>query len=159
MINGFITRAFSHTGPRRGYNFSISSDAFQLAKIKLGLQEKILKVGNLETERVVIDVRDCVNAYYLLMENNNSNKGIYNICGSVKHKMGYFTDLLIEKAGFKEGEITKEIEPKFYRPIDIQVQVGDSTEVVELVNWKPVITIEQTMTDLIDYWVNKLKKG
>ena len=69
FLKGFVTRAFSHTGPRRGFNFSISSDAFQIAKMMLGKQDKVLQVGNLETERVVIDVRDCVNAYYLLMKN------------------------------------------------------------------------------------------
>jgi len=66
-IRGFITRAFSHTGPRRGKTFSISSDAYQIARMMKGYQDKTLLVGNLETIRVVIDVRDCVNAYYLLM--------------------------------------------------------------------------------------------
>jgi GDP-D-mannose dehydratase len=63
FLDGFVTRAFSHTGPRRGKIFSISSDAYQIALMKLGKQEKVLKVGNLETQRVVMDVMDCVNAY------------------------------------------------------------------------------------------------
>lgn len=157
FIKGFITRAFSHTGPRRGYNFSISSDAYQIAKMKLGLQDKILKIGNLQTERVVIDVRDCVNAYYLLMENENSNGKVFNVCGEEKHKMEYFTNLLIEKAGYSLEDIKKEIEPRFYRPIDIQVQFGDSSELKDLTGWKATIGVEKTMQDLIDYWVSKLK--
>ena len=107
FLKGFVTRAFSHTGPRRGFNFSISSDAFQIAKMMLGKQDKVLQVGNLETERVVIDVRDCVNAYYLLMKTEDSNGMVFNVCGDDIHKMGYFTDKLIE-ASKLEG-IVKEI--------------------------------------------------
>ena len=157
FINGFITRAFSHTGPRRGYNFSISSDAFQIAKMMLNKQDKILNIGNLKTERVVIDVRDCVNAYYLLMMNENSNKKVFNVCGNEVHKMQYFTDKLIEVSGIPYDSIEQRIDPKLYRNIDIQVQIGDSSELKELTGWEPTISIEQTMADLLDYWVKKLK--
>ena len=77
-INGFITRAFSHTGPRRGKNFSISSDAFQIARMMHGKQDKELLIGNLESVRVVIDVRDTVNAYYLAMMQDSCNGKVFN---------------------------------------------------------------------------------
>jgi len=158
FLNGFITRAFSHTGPRRGKIFSISSDAYQIAKMELGLQDTILNIGNLQTERVVIDVRDCVMAYYLLMMNADSNGKVFNVCGSEVHKMQYYTDLLIKASKFEYNEIEQRIYTPYYRPIDIQVQIGDSSELVELTNWSPTITIEQTMYDLLDYWRNKLSK-
>ena len=158
FLDGFVTRAFSHTGPRRGKIFSISSDAYQIAKMELGLQEPILKIGNLQTQRVVIDVRDCVNAYYLLMTNKESKGKVYNVCGSEVHKMQYYTDLLIENSSFKYEDIKQEIYPPFYRPIDIQVQIGDSKELVELTGWDPKISIDQTMGDLLTYWINKLRK-
>ena len=158
FLNGFVTRAFAHTGPRRGYNFSISSDAYQIAKMKLGLQDKILQVGNLQTERVVIDVRDCVNAYYLLMTTDESSGKVFNVCGDVDnvHKMEYFTNLLIDSAGYHQSEVTKKINPKFYRPIDIQIQIGDSTELRNMTGWESKIPIEKTMNDLLEYWCNKL---
>ena len=159
FVKGFITRAFSHTGPRRGFNFSISSDAFQIAKMKLGLQEKILRIGNLETKRVVIDVRDCVNAYYLLMMNTKSQGKVFNVCGSEVHKMQYFTDKLIESSGIPYDEIIQKIDEKLYRPIDIQIQIGDSSELKEITGWSPKYTIEQTMEDLLEYWVNKLNNN
>lgn len=158
FLDGFVTRAFSHTGPRRGKIFSISSDAYQIACMELGLQEKILKIGNLQTERVVIDARDCVNAYYLLMLNPKSNGGVYNVCGSEVHKMQYYTDLLINSSIFEYNEIEQKIYEPYYRPIDIQVQIGDSTELVELTGWEPKITIQQTMNDLLNYWRKKLSK-
>jgi len=159
FIKGFITRAFSHTGPRRGFNFSISSDAYQIAKMKLGLQEKVLRIGNLETERVVIDVRDCVNAYYLLMMNQEAYGKVYNVCGSEVHKMQYFTDKLIEASGIPYDEISQVIDDKLYRPIDIQIQIGDSSELKEMTGWEPTCTIEKCMEDLLSYWVNKLKNS
>tara|TARA_A100001515_G_scaffold140251_1_gene135749 strand:+ start:10205 stop:11179 length:975 start_codon:yes stop_codon:yes gene_type:complete len=154
-LDGFVTRAFSHTGPRRGKIFSISSDAYQIANMVLGRQELVLKIGNLQTERVVIDVRDCVNAYYKLMLNPETKGMAFNVCGSDVHKMQHYTDLLIEKSGLK-GVEQKIYEP-YYRPIDIQVQIGDSSELTNMTGWKPEISLEQTMGDLLSYWVDKLK--
>jgi len=156
FIDGFVTRAFSHTGPRRGKIFSISSDAYQIALMEIGYQEKVLKIGNLQTERVLMDVRDCVNAYYLLMINSASNKGIFNICGEDIHKMQFYTDLLIEHSIFKYNDIEQLIFPPFYRDIDIQVQIGDSTELKQLTGWKQTITIEDTIKDLLNYWRKKI---
>lgn len=152
-IKGFVTRAFSHTGPRRGKNFSISSDAFQIARMMRGLQEKVLQIGNLESVRVVIDVRDTVNAYYLAMVNQNLSP-IYNVCGDEPHKMGFFTDKLIELSGLKD--IQKEINPQFYRPIDIHYQHGDSTELTRDAEWSASYSIDRTLADLLQYWYDKI---
>lgn len=152
-IKGFITRAFSHTGPRRGKNFSISSDAFQIARMMRGLQDKTLQVGNLESVRVVIDVRDTVNAYYLAMANSNLSH-VYNVCGDEPHKMGFFTNKLIEISGLKD--VKKEINPQFYRPIDIHYQHGDSTELVRDTEWSASYSIDKTLADLLQYWYDKI---
>jgi len=155
FLDGFVTRAFSHTGPRRGKIFSISSDAYQIALMEKGFQEQILKVGNLKTERVVMDVRDTVNAYYLLMKNPKSNKGIFNVCGHDVHPMQHYTDLLIKHSIF--DNIEQVIHPPFYRDIDIQVQVGDDKELRELTGWTPTIKVEDTMLDLLNYWRSKIR--
>jgi GDP-4-dehydro-6-deoxy-D-mannose reductase len=162
-IKGFITRAFSHTGSRRFKNFSISSDAYQLATMHLKSfdQHNVLLIGNLNTQRVVIDVRDCVRAYYLLMEtimagcNVLPQDLIFNVCGTQVHKMQYFTDQLIKISGLTDVE--QKIHPPFYRDIDIQVQIGDCKKLEALTGWEPVIPIERTMQDLFDYWVKKLR--
>ena len=155
-LNGFVTRAFSHTGPRRGRIFSISSDAAQIAAMELGLQEPVLKIGNLKTERVVIDVRDCVNAYYLLMLTEKSNGGVYNVCGDEVHQMQKYTDLLIEHSKFEYNEVEQKIYEPYYRPIDIQVQIGDSSNLKKITNWEPKIDLSTTMKDLLNYWRKKL---
>ena len=158
FLNGFVTRAFSHTGPRRGRIFSISSDAAQIAELELGFQglTRELKIGNLETERVVIDVRDCVNAYYLLMMADGSNGKVYNVCGDKVEKMQKYTDLLIKHSKFEYEEVKQKIYEPYYRPIDIQVQIGDSQPLRDLTGWKPTIDISTTMKDLLNYWRAKL---
>lgn len=154
FVDGFITRAFSHTGPRRGFNFSISSDAYQIAKIMLGLQDKTLLVGNLETRRVVMDVKDCVLAYYLLMK--EGCKGVYNVCGKDVYRMQYFTDMLINLSGLKN--VKQKIYEPYYRPIDIELQKGDITKIRADVEWESSMPIEKTLSNLLQYWINKIKK-
>ena len=156
FVNGYITRAFSHTGIRRGKNFSISNDAYQIAKIKLGLQERIVQVGNLLSRRTVLDVRDCVDAYYKLMLTSKSSGEVFNVGATEIHEMGYFTDLLIQIAGFSTIDIQKAVSEKLYRPIDINVQKPDITKLKNTIQWNPKYTLEETMESLYGYWYKKL---
>mgnify|MGYP002870452158 FL=1 len=154
FIKGFITRAFSHTGPRRGKNFSISSDAYQIAKMKLGLQDKNLLVGNLSTTRVVMDVRDTVNAYYLAMINPKVENEIFNVCGDIPREMNYFTDKLIEISGLKD--VVKKKHQPFWRPHEIYYQHGDSTNLKNVTGFYEKYNIDTTLSDLLEYWIKKL---
>ena len=154
FIKGFITRAFSHTGPRRGRIFSISSDAYQIARMMKGLQEPVLKVGNLNTTRVVMDVRDTVRAYYLAMIHPDVTNQVFNVCGDTPRKMQFFTDKLIELSGLKGVE--QNIHKPFWRPHEIHYQHGDSSNLVELTGFKEEYDIETTLDDLLRYWVDKI---
>lgn len=159
FVKGFITRAFSHTGPRRGKNFSISWDAYSLAMMAAGRTDsRVLPVGNLKTRRVVIDVRDTVRAYYLLMQNYENGEA-YNVCGlpDTVSEMEVFTDKLIEISGL--SGVTKEISPKLYRPIDIAVQIGNTEKLRKQTGWTPTIPLEKTLRELYEYWLRKIKAG
>jgi GDP-D-mannose dehydratase len=70
--------------------------------------------------------------------------------------MGFYTDKLIELS--KLTNVEKQIDPNLYRPIDIQYQWGDISELLAITDWKQTYTIEQTLEDLLNYWVNKIKK-
>ena len=154
FIKGFITRAFSHTGPRRGKIFSISSDAYQIARMMKGLQDPVLLVGNLNTTRVVMDVRDTIRAYYLAMINPEVTNHIFNICGDTPRKMQFFTDKLIELSGLNHVE--QKIHEPFWRPHEIYYQHGDSTNLVELTGFKEEYDIDTTLNDLLKYWYDKI---
>jgi GDP-4-dehydro-6-deoxy-D-mannose reductase len=70
------TRGFNHTGPRRGDVFVTSNFAKQLASIELGLQEPVIRVGNLEAVRDFTDVRDMVRAYWLAVDQGHAGRGL-----------------------------------------------------------------------------------
>ena len=153
-MSGFITRAFSHTGPRRGRIFSISSDAYQIARMMKGYQTKELLVGNLSTTRVVMDVRDTVRAYYLAMMHEDVTNHVFNICGDTPRQMQYFTDQLIELSGL--NDVVQKIHHPFWRPHEIYYQHGDSTNLVEMTGFKEEYDIDTTLGDLLKYWYDKI---
>src|SRR5262249_49730238 len=150
----YITRAFSHTGPRRGRNFSISSDAYQIVRIKKGLQEPVINVGTLSSRRVIMDVRDCVKAYALLMQAFTPGEA-YNVGGDTVHSIGEVLDMMLGLRGLA-GKVEKRVDPKLVRPIDIPVQICDTGKCRKLTGWKPEIPLKQTLEDLLAYWEAKI---
>ena len=155
QMNAVIVRPFCFTGPRRGASFSISSDAIQIARMVMGKQEKILRIGNLDTIRAVTDVRDIANAFFLVMTSPNTSGKVYNVCGGIPLKMRYYTDKLLELSGLTDVE--QRIDQKLWRPIDIQYQDGDATRIREELGWEPTYTIDRTLDDLLKYWLKKLR--
>jgi len=81
------TRAFTHTGPRRGDVFVCSAFARQIAEIEKGKRDPILFVGNLDSVRTFLDVRDIVQAYWLALEKCTPGE-VYNIGGNVTMRIG-----------------------------------------------------------------------
>jgi len=153
----FVTRAFSHTGPRRGKQFSISSDAFQIARILKNLQEPVINVGKLESRRVIVDVRDCVSAYSDLMEGKFVSGEAYNVGGDENeiYSMGEVLNMML-KISDLEGKVELFRDPNLVRKRGFGVQIPDSTKCREATGWKPEIPIEQTLKDLLDYWNKKI---
>jgi len=145
-----VSRAFSHTGSGRGRNFSISSDAYQLVRVKKGLQKPIIQVGNLKSKRVVMDVRDCVRGYYLLMMKGEPGEA-YNI-GADPDRLYSMDELFDKMASMLDLKVEKRLDEKLYRPIDIPIQVADVTKFKNLTGWKATIPIEETLQDLLNYW-------
>ncbi len=152
----FVTRAFSHTGPRRGRRFSIASDIYQIVRIQKGFQPPVIKVGTLSSKRVVMDVRDGCRAYYLLMQRAAANGEAYNVGGDELFTMGEILDLSLEIAGLA-GKVKKEVDPNLVRPIDIPVQICDTQKCRTLTGWKPEIPIRKTLVDLLEYYTRKIQ--
>ncbi len=158
-LKGFVTRAFSHTGPRRRSNYSISSDAIQIARILRGEQDPVIKIGNMAAQRIVADVRDIAEVYYLLMieymKGNVGNGEIFHIAGNDLHTIQYYLDLMLDMTDLSD-KVKLEIEPKFFRKVEIPVQIPDDSKVRNLLGWEPKYPIEQTLGDLVDYWLKEL---
>ena len=156
-LNAFIVRAGSHTGAGRPSCYSISSDAEQIVKIKKGLQEPILKVGNINSQRAVMDVRDVVIAYYELMikymDGKIPNGEIYHVSGHKVNTIEFYIDMMLQLAGI---EAEKVVDESLVRKIDIPIQILNSDKMRELTGWSPVISTERTLKDLLAYWENKI---
>jgi GDP-mannose 4,6-dehydratase len=151
------TRMFTHTGPRRGDVFAESTFAKQIAMIEKGLIEPVIKVGNLDSLRTFADVRDAVRAYYMMLTIDPIAGEYYNIGGTHACKVGDMLETLISMS--KAKNIRIEIDPSRLRPIDADLQIPDTTKFTKKTGWQPEISFETTMTDLLNYWRNKVDIG
>ncbi len=152
------TRMFTHTGPRRGDVFAESTFAKQIAMIENNLIPPIIKVGNLNSLRTWSDVRDAVRAYYMLLTTDIKPGEVYNIGGSYSCTVKEMLDFLISLSPMKK-KITVEVDPDRVRLLDADLQVPDTTKFKNHTGWEPEIPFEKTMTDLLNYWREKVKKG
>ncbi len=151
------TRMFTHTGPRRGDYFAESSFAKQIALIEAGYQEKVIYVGNLKSLRTVADVRDAVEAYYLLVTKKPQYGESYNIGGKFSCTIKEILNFFIKSSKIKGIKI--KVDKKRLRPIDADLQIPDIKKFTKHTNWKPKYKFNQTMIDLLDYWRQKVKSG
>lgn len=147
------TRMFTHTGPRRGDVFAESTFAKQIAMIEANLIPPIVKVGNLNSMRTWADVRDAVRAYYLLVTHNPISGEYYNIGGSYSCSIKNMLDYLLSLSSVK---IEIQIDSERLRPIDADLQIPNTFKFKDHTGWKPEISFEKTMKDLLDYWRNKV---
>jgi GDP-mannose 4,6-dehydratase len=152
------TRMFTHTGPRRGDVFAESTFAKQIAMIEQGMIEPVVKTGNLDSLRTFADVRDAVRAYYMLVTVNPIGGEYYNIGGQYTCSVKDMLMHLISLSPMKD-KIKVETDPERLRPIDADLQVPDTRKFEAHTGWKPEISFEQTMLDLLNYWRDRVKAG
>lgn len=155
-LDVIVTRMFTHTGPRRGDVFAESSFAKQIAMIEAGQLEPVVKVGNLESLRTIADVRDAVRAYRMALTVTPTGGAIYNIGGSYSCKVGEILAALFDISGH---QYKVEVDPSRLRPIDADLQIPDCSKFINRTGWKPQIPFRQTMSDLLGYWREKVKRG
>ena len=151
------TRMFTHTGPRRGDVFAESSFAKQIAMIEAGyIKEPIVKVGNLNSLRTIADVRDAVRAYHMLLTVNPTAGEYYNIGGTYTCEIGDVLNTLIAMSTMKD-DIRIVTDPERLRPIDANLQVPNTNKFFKHTGWKPEISFDKTMSDLLNYWRDQIK--
>lgn len=142
-----ITRGFNQAGPGQAPEFVISSFARQVALIEAGRCEPVLKVGNLEARRDFTDVRDTARAYRMVME--KGRPGTYNVCSGKAYPVSEVLEILLS---LSEASIGVERDPERQRPSDIPILLGDNTTLRNETGWEPLIGLEQTLQDTLDYW-------
>jgi GDP-4-dehydro-6-deoxy-D-mannose reductase len=142
------TRGFNHTGPRRGHVFVTSNFCSQVAAIELGLQEPVIRVGNIEAIRDFTDVRDMVRAYWLAVTRAKHGE-VYNIASGKGIRIREMLDLVLSCS---RVEVEVEVDRDRLRPSDVEILIGDSSKFRADTGWEPRIPFEQTVRDLLDYW-------
>jgi GDP-4-dehydro-6-deoxy-D-mannose reductase len=148
-----ITRAFNHTGPGRDEVFAESNFSKQIALIEKGLQEPVIRVGNLDSARDFSDVRDIVRAYWLALEKGEPGN-VYNIASGKVTRLGDLLELLLSRAKLKGIRIKQD--PQRLRPSDVPAPQGDCSKFRRLTGWSPKIPLERTLEDLLDFWRSKV---
>jgi GDP-4-dehydro-6-deoxy-D-mannose reductase len=145
-----IARPFNHTGPGQDERFVVSSFAAQIARMEAGLAPPSLSVGNLEAERTFLDVRDVVRAYLALIDRANEIEtgSIVNIASDYRVPIRRIVDALRGLA-CRPFEITQD--PARLRPNDIPVAAGSWQRLHDLTGWRPEISLDQTLADLLSY--------
>lgn len=160
-IRTFVTRMGTHSGPRRSDVFFESTVAKQIALIEAGLQEPVIKVGNLSSTRTFQDARDAVRAYFLLLEASDNGKikcgEYFNIAGEEVFQLPEVIDLLLSMSTHKDIEVVTDEER--LRPIDADYQMFDNTKIRTAIDWKPEIPAKQMFADLLNHWRSEISKG
>ena len=147
-LDSVRTRGFNHEGPRRGPVFVASDFAKQIADIEKGRRPPVLQVGNLEARRDFTDVRDMVRAYWLALEKCEPGE-VYNICTGKAWSIREVLDLLLSMTSAK---IEVRQDPARLRPSDVPVLVGDYSKFARTTGWRPTISFDQTLRDMLEYW-------
>jgi GDP-4-dehydro-6-deoxy-D-mannose reductase len=143
------TRAFNHSGPRRGEAFATSSFAKQIAEIEAGLREPVIHVGDLKPTRDFSDVRDIVRGYWLLLERGTPGD-VYNLCSGEDWPIERVLQHLLGEA--KVTAIDVRVDPSRLRPSDVPILRGSAEKIQQSLGWRPRIPLEQTLDDLLEYW-------
>jgi GDP-4-dehydro-6-deoxy-D-mannose reductase len=153
-IQVVVARAFNHTGPGQDARFAIPSFACQLAALRGGEGEPVLRVGNLSARRDLLDVRDVVRAYVRLMESAEPG-GVYNVCSGEARSMREVVDELVELSGTRARV---EVDPDRVRPVDVPLLLGDDARLRAL-GWAPGIPLRRTLADLLEWEAGRCAPG
>jgi GDP-4-dehydro-6-deoxy-D-mannose reductase len=142
-------RPFNHTGPGQSAQFVVGAFARQLVRIAAGVQAPVIEVGNLETWRDFLDVRDVCAAYIACIVKGESllPGTILNLSSGQARRIG---DVLADLVALAGVEITISVEASRIRATDVRMACGDSARARDLLGWTPMIPWKHTLKDVLD---------
>jgi len=140
-------RLFNTTGP--GKTGDAPSDFVrQLIRIRKGQQKPVIEVGNLKPHRAFLDVKDTMRGFYLVALKGQRGEA-YNLCAARTYEMNEVLRFAIEISGLKV-----EVRPaaSLMRPSDEKIIFGSTKKIRKHTGWKPMLSLKQTLTSMLDYW-------
>lgn len=151
-LNIVVARPFNHTGPRQKPNFVCSSIAKQIVTLRKANAPLVLRVGNIKARRDFTDVRDIARGYWMLSQIDNKHNFIFNLCSG---KIFSIEEIIRMYEGIIGEKFELNVEPKRLRGYDIQLLAGNASAIEHSTGWKAEIPLQQTLTDLLEYWDHK----
>jgi len=152
---------FNHESPRRGKQFVTRKISHSVAKIKLGHQ-KFFEIGNIDSKRDWGFAGDYVEAMWLMLQNQEPKD--YVISTGETHSIREFIEEAfkvidmpiswegqgLEEVGKCNGEIVVKINPKFYRPAEVDVLLGDPSKAKRELNWEPKTKFKELVKMMVE---------
>ena len=142
-----LTRSFNHIGPWQDERFVVPSFIRRILNIRdAGLSEGTIETGDTSIIRDFVDVRDVVNAYYMLLTEGTPGE-IYNICSGTGIALSDIIDQIADIVGVK---VSTKVNPEYVRPNDNRVVVGSHEKITTELGWQPIIKWDQTLCDMVE---------
>lgn len=140
--NGIL---FNHESPRRGETFVTRKITRALARILAGRQKK-LYMGNLDSKRDWGYAKDYVKAMWLMLQQDQPDD--YVIATNETHSIREFLDISFGFAGLDWQDYV-EFDPRYLRPAEVDLLIGDSTKAQQKLGWKPSVTFEELVALMV----------
>ncbi len=137
---------FNHESPRRGKEFVTRKISDGVARIKLGLASE-LRLGNLEAKRDWGYAGDYVRAMWMMLQQPNPED--YVIATGRTHSVRDFVRIAFEVAALGNYEPYIKLDPRFVRPAEVDLLVGDSSKAKQHLQWEPTVTFEQLVEMMV----------
>jgi GDPmannose 4,6-dehydratase len=150
--NGIL---FNHESPKRGKQFVTRKVTDSVAKIKLGLQKE-LALGNLESKRDWGFAGDYVEVMWLMMQYKEPEDFV--IATGESHSIRELCEVAFSRVGLDYKDYVKK-DPKFYRPAEVDILIGDASKARKLLKWEPKIKFKELIEMMVDSDLEKHKKS
>ena len=141
--NGIL---FNHESPRRGETFVTRKITMALAKILAGKQDKLF-LGNLKSSRDWGFAPEYVEAMWLILQQDNP--GDYVIATGKTYSVEEFLQEAFSYVGLDPDKHV-EIDPKYYRPTEVDILCGDATRAKEVLGWEPKVSFSELVRIMVD---------
>jgi GDPmannose 4,6-dehydratase len=145
---------FNHETPRRGLEFVTRKVTDAVARIKLGTANE-LRLGNLEARRDWGDARDYIRAMWLMLQQPKPDD--YVIATGKTRSVEDLVAAAFSHAGLDWKKYVV-VDPKFIRPAEVDLLVGDASKAKRVLGWEPQITFEQMIAEMVDADIARQRK-
>jgi GDPmannose 4,6-dehydratase len=139
---------FNHEGPRRGLEFVTRKVTNSVARIKLGLQD-VITLGDLEPKRDWGYAGDYVEAMWMMLQQDEPDD--YVIATGETHSIRDLLEVSFRLAGYDEWERFVQQDPRFFRPSEVNLLIGDATKAHEKLGWRPRVTFEELVQMMYEH--------